>query len=65
MPPETLKENLDLNERHIAGIKRAIASLDRGEGVPHEEVKAWVESSGRDGKEIYSSLFARASRSRK
>jgi predicted transcriptional regulator len=28
-----------VDEWKIAGIKRAIASLDRGEAVPHERVK--------------------------
>jgi predicted transcriptional regulator len=26
------------------GIKIAIASLDRGEGIPHDQVKRWVLS---------------------
>jgi len=44
---EALNEYLDVNEWQVAGIKQAMASLDRGEGVPHEEVKAWVKSWGR------------------
>ena len=36
------------NEWQIAGIKRAIASLDRGDGVPHERVKEWIASWGSD-----------------
>jgi RHH-type rel operon transcriptional repressor/antitoxin RelB len=36
-----------VNEWQVAGVKRAMASLDRGEGVPHEEVKDWVKSWGR------------------
>lgn len=44
---EALNEYLDVNEWQVAGIKQAIASLDRGEGVPHEDVKAWVKSWGR------------------
>jgi predicted transcriptional regulator len=47
---EAINEYLDLNEWQVAGIKRAIASLDRGEGVPHEQVKDWVTSWG-SGKE--------------
>jgi RHH-type transcriptional regulator, rel operon repressor / antitoxin RelB len=44
---EALNEYLDVNEWQVAGIKEAIASLDRGEGVPHDEVKDWVKSWGR------------------
>jgi predicted transcriptional regulator len=44
---EALNEYLDVNEWQVAGVKRAIASLDRGEGVPHKEVKDWVNSWGR------------------
>jgi RHH-type rel operon transcriptional repressor/antitoxin RelB len=43
---EALNEYLDVNEWQVAGIKRAAASLDRGEGVPHEDVKEWVASWG-------------------
>ena len=32
----------------IAGINAALALLDRGEGVPHEDVKAWIASWGTD-----------------
>jgi RHH-type rel operon transcriptional repressor/antitoxin RelB len=41
---EAIKEYLDVNEWQIAGIKQAIASLDRGEGVSHEQVKDWITS---------------------
>jgi RHH-type transcriptional regulator, rel operon repressor / antitoxin RelB len=41
---EALNEYLDANEWQVAGVKRAIASLDRGEGVSHKEVKDWVNS---------------------
>jgi RHH-type transcriptional regulator, rel operon repressor / antitoxin RelB len=43
---EALSEYLDVNEWQVAGIRRAMASLDRGEGVPHEQVKQWVKSWG-------------------
>ena len=36
---EALNEYLDLNEWQVAGVKRAIASLDRSEGVSHKEIK--------------------------
>ena len=43
---EAITEYLELNEWQVAGIKRAMASLDRGEGIPHESVKDWVASWG-------------------
>jgi RHH-type rel operon transcriptional repressor/antitoxin RelB len=43
---EAINEYLDLNEWQVAGIAKAVASLDRGEGVPHERVKEWVSSWG-------------------
>jgi len=43
---EAIHAYLDVNEWQVAGIKRAIASLDRGDGVPHERVKEWVTSWG-------------------
>jgi RHH-type rel operon transcriptional repressor/antitoxin RelB len=43
---EAINEYLDVNEWQVAGIKQAIASLDRGEGVPHEQVKDWITSWG-------------------
>jgi predicted transcriptional regulator len=47
---EAISEYLDANEWQVAGIRRAIASLDRGAGVPHEQVREWVISWG-SGKE--------------
>jgi predicted transcriptional regulator len=43
---EAIGEYVDINEWQIAGIKRAIVSLDRGEGVSHQRVKEWVGSWG-------------------
>ena len=43
---EAIGEFVDVNEWQIAGIKRAMASMDRGEGVAHEQVKEWVRSWG-------------------
>lgn len=43
---EAINEYLDVNEWQIAGIKRAIASVERGAVVPHAQVKAWVDSWG-------------------
>jgi predicted transcriptional regulator len=45
---EAINEYLDVNEWQIAGIKQAIASMDRGEGIPHAQVKDWVASWGTD-----------------
>jgi predicted transcriptional regulator len=43
---EAINEYLETNEWQVSGIKRAIASLDRGEGVAHDSVKDWVASWG-------------------
>jgi len=43
---EAINDYLEVNEWQVAGIKRAIASLDRGEGIPHDSVKDWVASWG-------------------
>ena len=45
---EAINEYLDLNEWQVSGIKQAIASLDRGEGVPHQQVRDWIASWGSD-----------------
>jgi predicted transcriptional regulator len=39
-------EYLEINEWQVAGIKHAIASLDRGGGITHHQVKDWVASWG-------------------
>ena len=41
---EAITEYLETNEWQVAGIRRAIASLDRGEGIPHDSVRDWVKS---------------------
>ena len=41
---EAIQEYLDINEWQVAGTAVAIASLERGKGVPHERVKDWVAS---------------------
>jgi predicted transcriptional regulator len=43
---EAIDAYLDVDAWQIAGIKRAMASLDRGEGISNERVEAWVESWG-------------------
>ena len=45
---EAINEYLDVNEWQVAGIRQAIASLDRGEGVVHQQVKDWITSWGSD-----------------
>jgi predicted transcriptional regulator len=44
---EALNEYLDVNEWQVSGVKQAMASLDRGEGVSHKHVSDWVGSWGR------------------
>lgn len=41
---EAIEEYLDINEWQVAGVLAAIASLQRGKGIPHERVKEWVTS---------------------
>ena len=43
---EAIDAYLDVNEWQVGGIKRAIASLDRGDVVSHERIKEWVASWG-------------------
>jgi RHH-type rel operon transcriptional repressor/antitoxin RelB len=41
---EAIHEYLDVNEWQVAGIARAIASLDRGRGIAHARVSEWISS---------------------
>ena len=41
---EAIEEYLDINEWQVAGILGAMASLDRGKGIPHQRVKEWITS---------------------
>jgi predicted transcriptional regulator len=43
---DAINEYLDGNEWQVAGIKRAIASFDRGEAIAHNRIKEWVASWG-------------------
>ena len=45
---EAISEYVDANEWQVAGIKRAMASMDRGEGVGHDQVMEWIRSWGSD-----------------
>lgn len=47
---EAIDAYLDVNEWQVEGIKKAIASLDRGEGIPHRDVKQLVASWNGDEK---------------
>ena len=41
---EAIVAYLDTNEWQIAGITKALSSLDHGKGVAHERVSDWVAS---------------------
>jgi RHH-type rel operon transcriptional repressor/antitoxin RelB len=43
---QAIHEYLDVNEWQVARTKQAIASLDAGKGIPHDEVKRWIASWG-------------------
>ncbi len=47
---EAIGNYLESNEWQIAGIKKAVKSLDAGKGIPHAKVKAWVASLGKKRK---------------
>ena len=41
---EAIADYVAANEWQIDGIKQAMGSLERGHGVPHDQVKGWVET---------------------
>ena len=41
---KAIGEYVDVNEWQVAGIKQAMASMDRGKGIPHEQVMRWLRS---------------------
>jgi predicted transcriptional regulator len=43
---EAIEEFLAIQEWQIAAIKEGIAAADRGDLIPHEDVRAWVASFG-------------------
>ena len=43
---QAIDEYLEVNEWQVAGINKAIQSLNSGKGVPHEKVVQWVKSWG-------------------
>jgi predicted transcriptional regulator len=49
---DAIRQYVEAQAWQTEGIKEAMASLDKGEGIPHEEVMAEMEAllSGRDAK---------------
>ena len=45
---EGIEAFVELEERQIAGIKKAMDSLDRGLSVTHQDVEAWIASLDTD-----------------
>jgi RHH-type rel operon transcriptional repressor/antitoxin RelB len=43
---EAIEEFLAVQEWQLAAIEEGIAAAERGELIPHEDVRAWVESWG-------------------
>ena len=41
---EAISAHLDTNEWQVAGITKALASLDRGKGIAHARLSDWVAS---------------------
>ncbi|MDX2222167.1 MAG: CopG family ribbon-helix-helix protein [Rhodospirillaceae bacterium] len=47
---KAIAEYLTVNDWQVAGIKRALASADRGEGSSQREIEEWVASWGGNGR---------------
>lgn len=43
---EGLEAFVEREERQIAGIRKAVESMERGRGVAHDDVLAWIASWG-------------------
>ena len=43
---QAIHEYLDINEWQVARIKQAIASIDVGKAIGHDQVRNWVASWG-------------------
>jgi len=43
---EAIEEYVAVQEWQLAGIEEAMASLDDGKGIAHDEVKRWAASLG-------------------
>jgi RHH-type transcriptional regulator, rel operon repressor / antitoxin RelB len=44
---EAISAYLDTNEWQVAGIAKALASLDRGKGIAHARVSDWIDLGDR------------------
>lgn len=51
---EAIEEFLAVQEWQVAAIKEGIAAADRGDLVPHEEVRAWAAAFGTGRKPLRS-----------
>jgi predicted transcriptional regulator len=45
---EAIRRFVELEEWQVQGIGEALVQADRGEGVEHEQVDAWLASWGSD-----------------
>ncbi|HUT50684.1 MAG TPA: CopG family ribbon-helix-helix protein [Alphaproteobacteria bacterium] len=43
---EAIEEFVAVQEWQLAGIEQAMASLDAGNGIGHDDVKSWASSLG-------------------
>ena len=43
-----IEEFVAVQEWQIAGINEALSSLDKGEGIPHDDVKSWAAALDTD-----------------
>ena len=41
---EAIDDFIAIQEWQIKGIRDALGALDRGDGIPHDDVKAWIDS---------------------
>lgn len=46
---QALDAYLETQSWQVARIERGLAELDRGEGLPHEEVAEWLSGWGHEG----------------
>lgn len=47
---EAIEEYVAVQEWQLAGIEEAMASLDGGRGIPHDEVRRWAATLGNGAK---------------
>ena len=52
---EAIEEFVSVQEWQIAGIHDALASLDRGDAIAHEDMKAWAAALGGGARQTHSS----------